>query len=369
MKNQLSAFNSEYIIDGVRKEITPGQMLEECMPCHEGAAENAKGTIIDESVDRTPTSFIYDSENIDSYLSMTADASSSARDFSLRYPQTFTRQRIARTLIDAIWQKGHFRLENLMLDARWTWAPAPIGNMAAFYASAQATAEYIYDLGVGLEGYSFKETEGACKADFRISGAVCSDDEEDAGAYISGERACPATLTPDEDTWLIYIPFDPCRFKLGGSLLAQACGHNGGKAPDIQDPDYFMDCYEVVRELVEDGVIMSGTTVCDGGLLTAASTMCKETGIALNTSGIETAYQEKDTVCILFSEVPGILVQVDDTDYDYVDSQMLLQDIAYYPLGHPSKSVTGVKVLKDRRSGVADILAALMKGQSSEGED
>lgn len=367
--NSTFAFDSEYIIDGVRKEITPGQMLRECMPYPEDPTVKTSGSIIDESVDHAPTPFIYDGKDIGRYLSLTEAASSHGRDFLMGYPETFTRQRITGTLLDAIWKKGHFRLENLILRSEWTWNPSPIGNMAAFYRSAQATAEYIYDLGVTLEEYSFMETEGPCKLDFAICQTAGTDEDEEPVPYITEERMCPETLVADESTWLVYIPFDPCRFKLGGSLLANVCGHAGGKAPDIEDPDYFIDCYEVTRELIEDGVIISGTTVGDGGLLTAASKTCKDIGATLNINGIETAYQENDMTRILFSEVPGLLVQIGDGDYDYMDSQMLLQDIAYYPLGHPSKSVKGVEVLKAGRSGVADILAALMKGQSPEGED
>ena len=172
----------------------------------------------------------------------------------------------------------------------------------------------------------------------------------------------------DPDSWIIYIPFDTCRFKTGGSLLTQAHDDNGGAAPNIMDPDYFIDCYEVVRELTEDGILMAGRTVANGGLAYAASRMCGQGGLEIDINGILSSYQEEDKIKVLFGEVPGVLIQISDENYDYVDSQFLLQDIAYYPVGRPSGTGSGLSFAKAGKTGVADILASLLI-QASEGED
>lgn len=367
MTDSISIFESEYIIDGIRRGVTPGQMLRECMPYPYGAGgeDGAKGCIMDETVDRTPSSFSYDGKDIGRYKELTVNAARGNRHFRTNYPETFTRQRIAGTLLDTIWKNGHFRLDNLVLDASWEWNTAPIGNMAAFYTSVKSASEYIYDLGVSLREYSFKKTDGKCEVEFSIGETSANDEDDGTEPFISPGRICPDTMIPDKTGWLIYIPFDSCAFRLGGSLLAEASGHDGGTAPDIKDPDYFIDCYEVIRELAEDGVIVAGRTVGDGGLAAAAEKMCSDAGISLNISGIESAYQENDIVRILFSEIPGVLIQIEDSDYDYIDAQMLLQDIAYYPLGHPSADIKGAEILRDGRSGVAGILAALLQGLDS----
>ena len=88
----------------------------------------------------------------------------------------------------------------------------------------------------------------------------------------------------------------------------------------------------------------------------------------MDISGIMASYQEEDSTRILFGEIPGVIIQIKDNDYDYFDSQMILQDIAYYPLGHPSDSVEGVKYKERNRNSVAGILASLLS-QASEGED
>ena len=119
---------------------------------------------------------------------------------------------------------------------------------------------------------------------------------------------------------------------------------------------------------MEDGIVVAGVTVADGGLITAASNMCGNHGIDMDIKGIMSSYQEKMRARVLFGEVPGALIQVSNENYDYVDSQLLLQDIAYYPIGHPSSAAAGLNISDDGKNGVADILVSLL-GHASEGED
>ena len=94
----------------------------------------------------------------------------------------------------------------------------------------------------------------------------------------------------------------------------------------------------------------------------------RPTAAGMNISGIISSYMEEDTTKILFSEIPGIIIQVSESDMDYLDSQLLLQDIAYYPLGKPSTSFKGVRISRNVDATVAGILASLMD-MASEGED
>ena len=187
---------------------------------------------------------------------------------------------------------------------------------------------------------------------------------------IGHGRLTPETAAKDPESWLILIPFDSCDFRLGSSLLCKAFGSNGDPYPEIGDADYFMDCYEVVREFVEDKVVIAGQTVGAGGLMAALKKMLPEdTAIQLDISGIMSAYGERDAVRILFSEVPGALIQISDIDYDYVDAELLLQDIAYYPIGHPRTGSGGITLRSGGESGISGILQSLLNSQTSEGED
>lgn len=377
MKEKASTLFSQYIIDGVRCDATPFELLSECMECPVSECPDAEEfqDIVDESIDPPVTSFRYDSSLDSEYLDDVA-AFCEERAFRMLYPGTFTRQRIACALIDRIWNKGHFKLGNLNLLAQWEWNTRPVGNMAALYNSVQAASEYIYDLGCRIEDFSIEESDQQSKV--RFASMLREVDNEEEGIrsspyesrhpWLEEDRKCPEALVPCEDSQILYIPFDTASFKLGGSLLAELKGHNGGAAPYIMDPDYFIDCYEVVREMVEDGIIMAGATVGDGGIARAAGKMCINTGMNLNISGIMSSYMEEDSTKILFSEVPGVLIQVSESNLDYVDSQLILQDVAYYSLGGPLIGENGIEVDCSRQVTVAGILASLI-GQATEGED
>ena len=184
---------------------------------------------------------------------------------------------------------------------------------------------------------------------------------------LGSRRSCPATLAPDPQSWVVYIPFDTAEFRLGGSLFAQVLDVGGGASPQITDADYFMDCHEVVRELVEDGILLSGATVGEGGLLRTVKQMTECAGLSLDLSDVMRAYQEQDVLRILFAEVPGAVIQIQDADFDYLDAELLLQDVAFFPLGHPVPGQPGIRVKASAKSGIQTILESLM--QNAEGED
>ena len=385
MTEKKSALYSHYIIDGVRFEMTPAELLDECMEEDGFPDQSEFGDIVDELPEPPICSFVYEDGKEQEYISQTTAAATEERQFRMLYPEHFTKLQVTGSLMSRLWSKGHFKLGDLKLWAQWEWDTEPVGNMSAFYRSVEAASGYIYGLGVKIEDYLFIEEPGnGCNVKFyawlqerydRSSTCVQesallfkSSPYESRHPWISEERACGAVLQPDPQSWVIYIPFDTCSFKLGGSLLTQVNRCEGDKAPELNDPDYFIDCYEVVRELVEDGLVMAGINVADGGLATAAFRMCSECSLEMDVRGILSSYQDASRDKVLFGDVPGILMQISDEDYDYVDSQLLLQDVAYYPLGHPSAENGGLTITESGKNGVENILASLLN-MASEGED
>jgi hypothetical protein len=378
MTEKESALYSHYIIDGVRQDTTPADLMNECLEFPDPEIKGNFADIIDESTDPPVTSFTYDNTLNGHYAKQTTAASVNERAFRMLYPMHFTRLQITKALLSRLWSKGHFRLGDLRIWAQWDWNTRPIGNMAAFYSSVETASDWLYGIGVKVNDYMFIESDGESNVKFyawlpeyeenSVSEMEVVEPYESRHPWISEERKCPRELIKDESSKIIYIPFDTCSFKLGGSLLAEVHGHNGGPAPQMMDPDYFIDCYEVIRELVEDGIILSGVTTADGGLATAASKICKGTGMEIDISGLIASYQPTDSTKVLFSEVPGVLVQISEENYDYFDSQLLLQDVAYYPIGRITSDKPGIRFIEGADREVAGILASLL-AQASEGED
>ena len=363
-----------YLIDGIPQALTPAGLLQECTLPGALPPKTAAGTVADETVDIAATPFDFRDGEIDAYAD--AVAALPRPPFPVPFAAPLTRARVAKALVDAVWMGGHFRLGDLTLKADWRWRDGAIGNQAAFYASVESAAEYIDAVGLRLS--EVKVSCGACSVAFKAETTpeeeACDDDQSligelpfrTANPRISRRRRCPATIQPEASDWLIYIPLDTCDYRLGGSLLAAATGARRGTPPDIGDADYFIDGYEVIRELVEDGIVKAGATVLEGGLMNALQGMAVQNGAAISVNDICRARGGELKVRVLFGEVPGVVLQIADIDFDYVDAELLLQDIAYYPLGHPTPDQPSVTVLSGGNS-LTGILKSLMN--SLEGED
>ena len=375
MAEKTSALNAIYVIDGVQEEYTPAQLLDAVTePAGRHSVSGpAEARAVDESLDPVFRGTLPDADHIDDYLQMILDL---PKQLPVAAAAVYTRIRVASALIDTIWRTGRFRLGDLRLDASWRWDDAPVGARAAFYESVRAAADYVDSLGLKFSSYRSSRTSGP--SELVLKTRLARDADDDDYAFVSEpfqsehpvlgtRRACASCLSPDPQSWVVFIPFDPADFRLGGSLLVQALGLGYGPAPQITDADYFIDCYEVVRELVEDGILLSGATVGEGGLLRSLRRMAVDCGMSVDLSDIMRAYQEQDPVRILFSEVPGVLIQITDADFDYLDAELLLQDVAFFPLGHPDPGMTDIRVRSSAKTGIQTILESLM--QNAEGED
>lgn len=372
MAKSLSALHSTYVIDGVTQEYTPAQLLDAVTEGASDVQQDCPDTIVDETLDPVVSSYEFDSSKVDSYL---AGLQNVRKILPLAFAESYSCGRVAEALIDAIWLQGRFRIGDLQLKASWKWNADPVGSHAAFYNSVKASADYLDGLGLKFSSYSYARSS-ECDLSFKatlakdtgIEDAFVGQPFRSEHPVLGSRRACPATLVPDPQSWIVFIPFETCDFRLGGSLLAQTLGFGGGVPPQVGDADYFLDCYEVIREFVEDGLLLGGNTVRVGGLLKSLKDMTADgTGAAVDISNILKAYQEKDIIRVLFSEIPGVIIQIRDIDFDYLDAELLLQDVAFFPLGHPVAGSSEVRVKASAKTGIQTILESLM--QNAEGED
>lgn len=102
--------------------------------------------------------------------------------------------------------------------------------------------------------------------------------------------------------------------------------------------------------------------------MTALGRHCNGKSIKADISGIMHACEESDPVKVLFGEIPGAIIEIQDADFDYLDVELLLQDVAYYPLGQFSGTDGELEVDFADRYDIQGILQSLIHG-ASEGED
>ena len=110
-------------------------------------------------------------------------------------------------------------------------------------------------------------------------------------------------------TYLYYVDFSFDSFKLGGSAFAQTMSKVGDEVPTVKDSEYFKNAFAAIQELTSRGLILAGHDISAGGLVTTLLEMC----FANPQGGLEARLDKirhSDLIKILFSENPGVVIQV-----------------------------------------------------------
>ena len=251
MKEQkISPLVSSYVIDGVPQELTPAGILDSVSEFPSSHQSAIAGRIVDETPECGASETLMDPEEIDKYLSAVLRHK---RVFPFVFADSYTRFRIECALLDSLWKMGSFRIGDLGLEACWNWKIGPLGNAAAFYESVRAAGDMLDQLGVCLKSYSATESKSQCEVTFTAGLRSSAEDESIVERPYTtqspkiGVASLPSTLLPNYESWIVYIPFDTSSYRLGGSILSQALKTRLPVAPAVDDPDYFLDCFEVVR--------------------------------------------------------------------------------------------------------------------------
>jgi phosphoribosylformylglycinamidine synthase len=104
---------------------------------------------------------------------------------------------------------------------------------------------------------------------------------------------------------------------LGGSSLAQVLNAIGNEVPDIRDAALFRDAFTAVQELISRGMVVAGHDISSGGMITTLLEMTfSQPDIGLDVS--LDSQDEYGVIEQLFSENPGVVLQVDDLDFTSV---------------------------------------------------
>jgi phosphoribosylformylglycinamidine synthase len=240
---------------------------------------------------------------------------------------------VAESLTNLVWAPLTHGLSGVSLSANWMWPCKNPGEDARLYKAVDALSTFVCKLGInvptGKDSLSmtqkYKNGEKVISPGTVIVSTV---------AEVSDVRkVVEPVMVKNKATRILHIDFSYDSFKLGGSSFAQAINKLGNDTPTVADPDYFADAFEAVQELVEKGLILAGHDISAGGLVTALLEMCfanDSWGMSIDLAPFS---EEDDVVKILFSESPGIIIQVDDLEA--VSLVLDRYDISYTELGQP----------------------------------
>jgi phosphoribosylformylglycinamidine synthase len=238
---------------------------------------------------------------------------------------------IAEALTNIIWAPLTDKLLSVSLSANWMWPCKNPGEDARLYSAVKAASDFALDLGIniptGKDSLSMTQ-KYSDEVVFSPGTVIVS-----ASAEIKDiRRIIEPVIVNDPFTSLLYIDMSRDEFKPGGSSFAQILNRLGDEAPTVKDPAYFAEAFNTIQDLIVKDKILAGHDISAGGMFTTLLEMCFSNisgGITVNLSALD----EDDTIKVLFSQNPGIIIQV--RDEDEVAEILLESGISYYSIGHP----------------------------------
>jgi phosphoribosylformylglycinamidine synthase len=238
---------------------------------------------------------------------------------------------IAEALTNIIWAPLANGLKSVSLSANWMWPCKNKGEDARLYSAVKAASDFAIALGINIPTGkdSLSMTQKYNDQIVYSPGTVIIS----ASAEVNNIRKIiEPVIVNDPYTSLLYIDMSRDDFKPGGSSFAQILNKLGNEVPTVRDPAYFKEVFDTIQDLIPKGKILSGHDISAGGMFTTLLEMCFSNtsgGMTINLS----ALNESDTVKILFSQNPGIIIQVKDEDE--VAEILFENGISYFSIGHP----------------------------------
>jgi phosphoribosylformylglycinamidine synthase len=237
---------------------------------------------------------------------------------------------IAEALTNIIWAPMPDKMRSISLSANWMWPCKNAGEDARIYEGVEAASNFACALGINIPtGKDSCSMTQKYKDDVVYSpGTVII---SASGEVSDVKKIVEPVLVKDKA--LYYIDFSKAPKELGGSAFAQIVNKLGTATPTVSDATYFVNAFNTIQDLIENGLIASGHDIGGGGLITSLLEMC----FANNESGLDvdlSLLNEADTIKTLFAENPGIIFQADEK------AEKLLNDnnISFVKIGKPAQA-------------------------------
>ena len=265
-----------------------------------------------------------------------ATAIGHAPQAGLASPEAGSVLSVAESLTNLVWAPLTDGLNCVSLSANWMWpCRSQKGEDARLYTAVKALSDFCCAIGVNVPTGkdSLSLTQQYPNGEKIISpGTVIVS----AGGEVSDVRKVVSpVIVNDKNASLYYIDFSFDEQRLGGSAFAQSLGKVGDDVPTVKNPEYFVDCFNAIQELIRRGWVMAGHDISAGGLITTLLEMTfanRTGGLHINLHDID----HGDIIKTLFAENPGVIIEVSDEHKH--DLREFLEDegIGYAKIGYPT---------------------------------
>jgi len=239
---------------------------------------------------------------------------------------------IAEALTNIIWAPIEGGLSGISLSANWMWPCKNAGEDARLYSAVKAAGNFAISLGIniptGKDSLSMTQKYPDNSTVYSPGTVIISA----VGEVTDIRKIIGPVIKKNADYPVIYIDMSGMEHRLGGCSFSQVVNCIGTEAPGVSDPEYFRNVFSTVQKLINEDKITAGHDISAGGLITALLEMTfplNEWGLDVNLNGID----EPDVICLIFSENPGILIQVKDIKCS-IDI-LSKNNISYHVIGRP----------------------------------
>lgn len=245
-------------------------------------------------------------------------------------PEAGSRLAITESLTNLMWAPISNSIAGVSLSANWMWPAKNEGENERLYKAVESVSRFAIELGIniptGKDSLSMTQKYPNGDVVFAPGTVIISA----VGEVTDLTKAITPVIQTKLGTKLIYLNLSQSPYELGGSSFAQSLNKIGNSTPDVSDAKYLASVFNAIQLLISEQKILAGHDISAGGMITTLLEMnfanCDH-GMRINLSEIG----ESDIIKLLFSENPGVIIQVDDEEH--VISYLKNQKIAYHTIG------------------------------------
>ncbi len=239
---------------------------------------------------------------------------------------------IAEALTNIVWAPLTHGLKGVSLSANWMWPAKNNGENARLYQAVEAASDFACALGINIPTGkdSLSMTQKYKDEVVFAPGTVII---SASGEISDLRKIVEPVMVNNPSKPLYYIDFSKSAKVLGGSSLGQVLSALGEETPKVTDPFYFAAAFDALQEAINSGLIVSGHDISSGGVIVTLLEAC----FAQNSGGMDidlSMLGECDSVKALFSENPGVIVQVSDPEK--IEQLFGQYGISCLPVGKPT---------------------------------
>ena len=275
-----------------------------------------------------------------------ATAIGHAPQAGLASPEAGSVLSVAESLTNLVWAPLADGLKSVSLSANWMWpCRSQEGEDARLYKAVEALSDFCCAIGVnvptGKDSLSMTQQYPNGEKIIAPGTVIVS-----SGGEVSDVRKVVSpVVVNDKRSSLYHIDFSFCEQRLGGSAFAQSLGKVGSDVPTVENPEYFVDCFNAVQELIRRGWVMAGHDISAGGLITTLLEMTfanTRGGLHVNLHNI---CADGDIIKTLFAENPGVVIQV--SDEHKFDLREFLEDVGvgFAKIGYPVENNREIEIV------------------------